>query len=167
MTTPIKKTSDPMWPRVAPALALLLTIGGGAQAAASDPSPVLLAAVASPNPTREFLKNLTIFLVLSGLGGYIWYYWLFPRLLRKNNPSWPLDAWRYASYGTWLTVCVSALVFRGQLEHHVLTPLLSRVLNSIWISWLTIVGVLPLISLVGLVAIWNFRRDETNRARPT
>ena len=138
---------------------------GTGQAAASDSSPVLLAATPNPSPVREFLKNLVIFLVLSGVGGYVWYFGLFPRLLRKKSPSWPLDAWRLASYGAWLTVCASLFVFRDQFYKEVLIPLLTRTgLDPKFISWLPVVVVLPLIALVGLLVIWNFRRDETNRA---
>ncbi len=157
-----------MWLGGPLALAVLLVVATGPIATASDSPPMLLAGAMSPSPSRELLKNLAIFLVLSLFNGFFWYFGLFPRLLRKEKPSWPLDAWRGVSYGAWLTLCASALVFRGYFEYYVFTPLFGSVIgNSIWISWLLEVVVLLLISLVGLLAIRNFRRVESDLKRPT
>jgi hypothetical protein len=139
----------------------------GRAAAASESPPALLIAATDASPIREFLKNFAIFLVLAVAGGYVWYFGLFPRLLRKKHPNWPLDAWRNASYGCWLTVCGSAYVFRRQFVEYVLDPLGRRFnANPTLIAWLPEVVVLPLVALVGLLVIWNFRREETNRVRP-
>ncbi len=120
-----------------------------------------------PSPIRELLSNFAIFLAVSAVGGSVWYFGLFRWLLRKKNPAWPLDAWRIASCGAWLTVCAALLVFRDQFCKELLIPLLTRFgLHPILISWLPVVVVLPVIALVGLLVIWNFRRDESNRARP-
>jgi len=155
-----------MWLGGQLALSLLLMIATGPRATARDSSPVLLAAASSPSPIGELLRNLAIFLVLSAVGGSAWYFGLFPRLLRKNL-CWPLDAWRLASYGAWLTACAALLVFRDQFYREVLIPLLTRLgLHPLLILWIPVVVVLPLIALVGLLVIWNFRRDESNRARP-
>lgn len=171
MRSPLDRESDPM--RLGRTLALIvvlplvLAICIGREAAGSEPFPRLLIAAAATSPMREFLKNLAIFIVLAVAGGYVWYFGLFPRLLHKKNPDWPLDAWRKASYGCWLTICASAYVFRRQFMEIVLVPLGSRFnANPTLIAWLPEVVVLPLVALVGVLVIWNFRRERTNRVRP-
>jgi hypothetical protein len=113
----------------------------------------------------NWVKSGAVFLVISALGAYSWYFGLFPRLLRKDDPSWPLDAWRQASYGAWVTTCLAAYAFKKPMIVKVVEPLLRGSPDALITYFMELI-LLPLLALVGLLVIWNFRRDATNRARP-
>ena len=150
------------WRRRALALALALTVLTGQVAAATGSSSILLAQ-ASVN-RGLWLRSIAIFLVISIGGGYVWYFGLFPRLLRMKNPRTPLEAWRLASYGAWLTCCVAALFLKQPLMLSVFRPLLTGYFKSVLIDYFMEFFLLPVLALVGLLVIWNFRRSATARA---
>ncbi len=98
---------------------LALTIGAGHAIAASPPA----GKPARPGSDQgSWIRSSAIFLVISAVGGYAWYFGLFPRLLRKKVPSWPLDAWRLSSYGAWITTCLAVYAFRKPLVAQVVEP---------------------------------------------
>jgi len=145
----------------------MLTVVSGLAAAATDPPATLLAQVTVEGGIRgSWLQSTLIFLLITAAGGYGWYFGLFPRLLRKSHPSWPLDAWRHASYGAWLTMCFAAWFFKKPLVS-ALTPFLRGTVNDTLIAYFVEVILVPILALVGILVIWNFRRDVTNRARPS
>ena len=143
-------------------IALVLVLGGGRATAA--PETPGTAAKKGSEPT-SWIRSGAIFLVISTVGAYAWYFGFFPRLLRKSNPSWPLDAWRYASYGAWITTCLAAYAFKGPMTAKVIEPLLRGSPSALIANFMELVF-LPLLALVGLLVIWNFRRDAAGRLRP-
>ena len=94
-------------------------------------------------------------------GAYVCYFGLFPRLLRKADPSRPLDAWRQTTYLAWIIACVAAMAFKGPLQSAVLGPLLGKFVNDVVRDdYFMEAFLLPVVALVGLLVIWNFRRDS-------
>ena len=145
---------------LAMAMLLALTIGAGRAIAAPPPSVNRAAA-----DTGSWPRSGAIFLVISIIGGYAWYFGFFPRLLRKSNPSWPLDAWRQASYGAWITTCLAAYAFKTPLILKVVEPFRRGIPGPLRTYFMEMV-LLPIMALLGLLVIWNYRRDVTNRVRP-
>jgi hypothetical protein len=164
-TIPPATWSRPSWRGWTLAFAIALTSMTGQAAAATDSPAVLFAQAAGGRV--PWLRSIAIFLVISVGGAYVWYFGLFPKLLRKRDPKWPLDAWRQASYGAWITMCAAAWVFKTPLTMDVLQPLLRGTVPGPLVDWFMELILLPLLALVGLLVIWNFRREVANRARPT
>jgi hypothetical protein len=150
------------WRRRALALALALTVLSGQVAAATRAPAVKL------TPTSvsrgEWLRSIAIVLVIAVGGGYVWYFGLFPRLLRAKNPRSPMEAWRLASYATWLTICAAAWFLKDPLTKSVFRPLLTVYFRQTLIDYFMEFFLLPVLALVGLLVIWNFRRSATARA---
>jgi hypothetical protein len=142
----------------------LLLVWAGQALAANDSFPGILAQAASTR--NAWLRGAVIFLLIAVGGGYVWYFGVFPRLLQKKNPNWPLDAWRLASYGAWLTICAGGWFFKQPLMVSVFKPLLTGVFPNVLIEFFMEFILIPLFAIVGLLVIWNFRRDAANRARP-
>ncbi len=86
---------------------------GAATAEAANPPGRNAARTAPDQSSRAWIRSGLVFAAVSLIGGYAWYFGFFPRMLRKQGPSWPLDAWRLATYGAWITICLAALAFRN------------------------------------------------------
>ena len=142
----------------------LALIFGSGRVIAAPGDPVVATPKKGVDQTSWF-RSGAIFLVASTICAIAWYLGLFPALLRKGTPSWPLDAWRYSTYGAWITTCVSAYAFKGPMIAKVIEPMLGS--KSSLTAYFMEMVLLPLLALVGLLVIWNFRRDTAGRVRPT
>ncbi len=148
------------------ALALALALAIALIVLAAFPETSLAQNAARPGRAAATAKavgwgrGVLMFLVSALACAYIWYQGVFPWLLRKGEPSWPLDAWRWATAGAWTTTCLSAILLDRPtplMTRHVFGPLL----NQSSLSTLFFIPiVLPVILCLGLLVIWNFRRDE-------
>ena len=108
--SPPAARSGPRWFIRALVFLLLFVFMAGAAHAAQ---------VTGVRPVRTngsaWFRSAVAFLVAALGAGYIGYFWFFPRLLRRKNPAWPLDAWRQTSYYVWAAICIATLFFKGPL----------------------------------------------------
>jgi hypothetical protein len=167
MSTTLPSNSPTGRARVAAlAVGLAVILGTiGPASAAPPPGPPAGANKTVAAPKVSWTRGAIFFLTTSAAFAYIWYYGVFPRMLRKSNPSWPLDAWRLATAGAWTTTCLAGIFFDWPTRF-MSSVVFMPIFGAGPLSAYFFVGiVLPLLEVIGLLVIWNFRRDESIRAR--
>lgn len=110
--------------------------------------------------TTSWPLRLAVFLFLATTAVIVCYYLIFPGLLRKARPSWPIDAYGTATACAWLAVGFLAFgIFRDLLNLEVLNV----ATGSEPVDYYLPKALVLIVTVLGSVLWWRLCRSK---ARP-